>query len=383
MNNSCKQKSIEITTGGWRSSAASANRWKVPPALLMLTGLLACRVSAADGYLPLTSSNRCHVSDLVLIYQGGVKRLDWTPAQLAPYVTWKNPASAREQWFFDGFLFIEFNDGRGRDYAMGYGGKSARQTEWRWLLERNFSKTNALGALDAVVGKAAQRLGAPPVRRKVVLTLPEPIHGQTDWGAIAGRSLDFNRAADRIAACEWQMDQAQALWREAKFQNLELAGFYWVAEQASKAQDILPAIGKAVRKRGFSFYWIPYWRANGAAQWRSLGFDYAWQQPNHFFHPDKVPDSRLGEATAFARAHGLGLEFEADSRAISEAKAFRPRFYEYLKAFTRDGVQSGSSVAYYEGGGALLEMAESQDPNARALYNALGKWVTERQSRLH
>jgi hypothetical protein len=335
--------------------------------------------NAAEAYLPLWSDKPGHVSDLVLIYQGGHRRLQWTPEELAPYVTWKWPSQGREEWLFDGFLFIEFSDGRKRDYAMGYGGHPARQTEWRWLLERNFSRTNALGALDALVGEAVQRLGAPAVRRKVVLTLPEPIHGQTDWGEVAGRKLDFNKAADRIVACEWHMDHARRMWGDAKLKNLELAGFYWVAEQASKASDILPEIGRAVRQRGFRFYWIPYWRSDGAAQWRELGFDFAWQQPNHFFHPDKVPDSRLGEATAFARADGLGMEFEADERAISNEKAFRPRFYEYLKAFTRDGVKAGASVAYYEGGGALLQMARSDDPNVRATYDALCKWVRDRQ----
>jgi len=279
------------------------------------------------GYLPLRSEAKGHIADLALIYQGGEKLLAWTTDELTPYVTWKDPDSGKEEWLFDGFLFIEFRDGRGREYAAGYTRNPARQTEWRWLLERNFSRTNAIGALDQLVAEASARIGAPPVARKVVLTLPEPIHGQTNWGSPGGRALDFNLAADRVAACEWHIDQALSLWREANPRHLELAGFYWVAEQATKARDILPQIAKAVHHRGLRFYWIPYWKATGAAQWRELGFDYAWQQPNHFFHPGKVPDTRLGEATAFARQHGLGLEFEADQRAISDAKAFRPRFH--------------------------------------------------------
>jgi hypothetical protein len=358
--------------------AATRRRTKLCGCLL-LACLLAGRAFPAEAYLPLRSDAPGHVSDLVLIYQGGVNRLNWNHDEISSYVTWKEPGSDKEEWLFDGFLYIEFRDARGRDYASGYGGEPARQTEWRWLLERNFSQTNALGALNEVIGEAAKRIGAPPTRRKVVLTLPEPIHGQTNWGTIGGRMLDFNLAADRIAACEWHMDQARELWKEAKFEHLELAGFYWVAERASKAQDILPVIANEVRKRGYRFYWIPYWNAAGAAQWRELGFDFAWQQPNHFFHPDKVPDSRLGEATAFARKYGMGLEFEADGRAIRNVKEFRPRFYEYLNAFARDGVKTGASVAYYEGGGALLQMARSSDPEVRAMYDTLSRWVAERQ----
>ena len=346
------------------------------------TAASAAPAQKAYGYLPLWSEAKGHIADLALIYQGGEKRLTWTPEEFAPYVTWKNPDFGKEEWLFDGFLFIEFRDGLGHEYAAGYTQKPARQTEWRWLLEKNFSRTNALGALDNLVGRATARIGAPLVSRKVVLTLPEPIHGQTNWGTLGGRTLDFNRAADRVAACEWHVDQALAMWREAKPRHLELAGFYWVAEQANHAREILPAIARTVHDRGLRFYWIPYWKASGASQWQELGFDYAWQQPNHFFHPDKVPDARLGEATAFARQHGLGMEFEADQRAISDSKAFRPRLYTYLNSFERYEVKAKASIAYYEGGGALLQMARSEDPEVRALYEAVAKWVADRQRRL-
>lgn len=344
---------------------------------LLLASLMCDRALPADGYLPFRSEKPGHISDLVLIYQGGRHRLEWNADQLAAYVSWK-PDDGPEQWLFDGFLFIEFKDGKRHHYSVGYGGSPARQQEWRWLLERNFSETNALGALDSVVGKVIDRIGPPAARRKVVLTMPEPIRGQTNWGSVAGTPLDFNQPLDRIAACEWHMDQALRLWREARFKNLDLAGFYWVAEQASAAEDILPEVARAIRKRGLSFYWIPYWNSRGAARWRELGFDYAWQQPNHFFHPGKVPDSRLADATAFAGVRGLGLEFEVDGRALTSPETFRPRFYKYLAAFTRDGVEASSSVAYYEGGGALLQMATSRKPEARAMYDDLCRWVTRR-----
>lgn len=350
---------------------------------VMVTMAHSLAMSADSSYLPLSSNQPGHITDLALIYQGDEKRLAWTGEQLSSYVTWTNPVTRLEEWLFDGFLFIEFSDGRGREYAAGYTHNPARQLEWRWLLERNFSTTNALGALDDAVGQAIARLGKPPVPRQVVLTLPEPIRGQTNWGIVAGKNLDFQLSSDRITACKWHMDQGMELWRNAKLKHLRLAGFYWVAEQATHAQDILPPIAKALHQRELRFYWIPYWNANGAARWRELGFDFAWQQPNHFFHPDKVPDERLGIATKFARTHGLGLEFEADARAISQPQNFRPRLHAYLDAFARDGVKTNASVAYYEGGGALLQMARSDDPDVRALYHAVARWVSERQKLLN
>jgi len=54
----------------------------------------------------------------------------------------------------------------------------------------------------------------------------------------------------------------------------------------------------------------------------------------------------------------------------------------YLNGFERDEVKAKASVAYYEGGGALLQMARSDDPEVRALYEAVAKWVADRQPRL-
>lgn len=344
--------------------------------------VLAFGVSAFAGeYLPLATNTPGHITDLVLLYQGGQKRLDYTREQIEPYVTWTGGTANGESWLFDGFLFIEFSDGRGKEYAAGYTGNPATKAEWSWLLGRNFSSTNALGALEQTVQGCSDRIGRPPVPRKVVLTLPEPIFGQTNWGMLKGRSLDFSKSEDRIAACEWHVEEALARWRKFNARHIQLAGFYWVAEQDHRAREILPQIGALLRKRGMCFYWIPYWRAGGAADWRKLGFDYAWQQPNHFFHPDKVKDSRLEEATAFARLHGLGLEFEMDSRAIKETVSFRPRFFKYLEVFDRAEVKHSASVAYYEGGGALLQMAGSSDPKVRGMYDTLAGWVADRQKR--
>ena len=58
------------------------------------------------------------VRDLALIYQGGSHRIDWTLEQFVPYVT-HTFADGHKDWLFDGFLFLEFNDGNGYAYASG------------------------------------------------------------------------------------------------------------------------------------------------------------------------------------------------------------------------------------------------------------------------
>ncbi len=332
----------------------------------------------STSYLPLSHSNAAGISDLVLIYQGGTHRPAWTPDQFAPYVSFRETKRAKTEWLFDGFLFIEFQDGRGHEFARGYKKQPARKKDWLWLLERNFEKHHAIDALDQAIAKVAKRAGVPLRRRQVVLTLPEPIHGQTNWGTIDGRALDFSKPEDRIAACAWHVRTALAKWQSLAPKHLDLAGFYWVAENAHQAGDILPRIAADIHGQGKRFFWIPYWTAAGAADWRKLGFDATYQQPNHFFNA-KVPDSRLDAACAFARTNGMGLEFECDEQAISSADVFRPRLHAYLRAFERNGVKTNAAMAYYEGGGALLTMARSKDAEVNALYKEVARWVADRQ----
>lgn len=332
------------------------------------------------GYLSPRQAGSAGIADLVLIYQGGTHRPAWTPEQFEPYVSFCEPSSAARQWLFDGFLFIEFKDGRGYEFARGYGQKLATRQQWQWLLDQQFAPGQGIAALDVAIARAAARLGAPSRPRQVVLTLPEPIAGQTNWGVLQDRPLDFRRPGDRVAACVAHVDEALDRWRALAPRHLRLAGFYWVAEHAADAEVILPRIADALRARGKRFFWIPYWNARGATHWRALGFDAAYLQPNHFFDP-KVPDSRLDAACALAQANGLGLEFECDGRAIDSPDTFRPRLHTYLNAFERWGVRTNAAVAYYEGGGALRRMADSSQADVRGLYVTLARWVAERQKR--
>ena len=75
-----------------------------------------------------------------------------------------------------------------------------------------------------------------------------------------------------------------------------------------------------------------------------------------------------------ARRTGVG-----SSSAISDL--YRPRLYSYLRAFEVNGVRDDSAMAYYEGGGALLDMFHSSDAKCRADYQVIADWVIGRQSR--
>ena len=345
---------------------------------LALTLLLSATTSRAD-YFPLSQSDPSKPTDLMLIYQGGVQRPRWTVSRFAPYVSYQDPQTGKEQWLFDGFLIIEFQDGRGHTYEQYSNLKHANKDQWEWLLQRNFADNDGVANLEKTVEEAAARIGEPVRRRQVILTLPVPEPGQANWGDMDGRPLDFHNDADRLAACTWYLDLALQRWKDLAPKELDLAGFYWVAEQSASTKGLFPDLAQAVHARGKEFFWIPSYHVNTPlGNWKSFGFDEAWLQPNFFFHPELSP-TRLQNACDFARAHEMGLEIEFDPRMITDFAVYEPRFHDYLDAFTRYGVNDGAAIAWYEGGGALFRLAVSDNPKLRADYDELAQFVLKRQ----
>ncbi len=329
-------------------------------------------------YVPLNSPQTGFINDLVLIYQGGTHRMEWNEAEFSPYTAVYDSLTKAGNWLFDGFLFIEFKDGKGHEFAHGYGNKPARKVDWLWLLKRNFERNKGLDALDRTISSFIYEIGVPPSKRKVVLTLPEPIINQEDWGAVDGDTLIFNNNDARINACRWFIETALNMWKEFNPHNLELAGFYWVAEYGSEAAEVIPAVAKIIKDAGKKFYWIPYWKAPLNSDWEMLGFDAAYQQPNHFFHPE-LPDERIDLACQFAAEHNMGLEMEFDKRMISDSTNYYGRFWSYINSFEKNDVWKNSAVAYYEGGGAIYALANSNDKNLRRAYNKLVEIIIKRQ----
>ena len=82
-----------------------------------------------------------------------------------------------------------------------------------------------------------------------------------------------------------------------------------------------------------------------------------------FYSPRSEPAS-----VAFARQHHL-----------NPPKIFRPRFDAYLKAFAASGAKDSASISYYEGGGAILRLAQAYDKATHSYYDRIAQWVVERQ----
>lgn len=343
---------------------------------LLIAGYEVSAQPAPGKYLPMTD-----IRDLVLIYQGGSHRMDYNAEQLRPYVVHEDRFGNRD-WLFDGFLFLEFDSGKGVSYHVRGSAPLARKEDWAWLVDRHFESGKGIAALDDCIAAAVRELGEPPFRHKVVIGIPEPPRGQKDWGELEGRKLDFSNEEDRVAACKWYADLLEERFRSSGFRHLELAGFYWLPEILRQSREVTRALGDYVRSKGLRFYWIPYYTAQGYSEWRDLGFDAAYLQPTYFWNR-KIGDERVDRACELARTYGMGLEMEFDMRAsVKSEECRRDRGMGYMSSFRRNGVYRSSAIAYYEGGGGVYYFTKTTAPEDRAFIDTLAYFIRDRRHRM-
>lgn len=320
------------------------------------------------------------VRDLALIYQGGAHRIDWTEEEFYPYVTHKF-MNGKEEWIFDGFLFLEFTSGTngGKQFTAGYGQPNATKAEWEWYLGRLFESNKSLDALNKAIGKKKTTLGDPGFKHKVALTCFVPIQGQTDWGELDGKALNFSKESDRATAGTWFIDELISRFEAGNYENLELYGIYMICEEASTIMTYCNNLKKHTQSKNLDFLWIPYFNASGASNWKNWGFDIAYQQPNHFFNVS-IPDSRLTDAINFAKQFDMALEFECDENALSQATNSKiSRMKAYIDYFEDNGVWYDTPVAYYTGNHMFLDMVRQPSAQNNQILDRLCRFIVNRQ----
>ena len=114
---------------------------------------------------------------------------------------------------------------------------------------------------------------------------------------------------------------------------------------------------------------------------KELGFDIAYQQPNHFFKAS-IPDKRLEEACQSAATLNMGMELEFDERALFDAKdSFYNRLVAYIDHFERQQAFRTSAMAYYSGNHAVLDMYKSTNPKDHEVMDRLANLIVSRRGK--
>ena len=343
-------------------------------------------------------------TDAVLCYGASHHRNPflWDKERFAPYVTYVDP-DGKEQWLFDGFIFLESQDVDRPDsgaYSFMTGvlrdtGVSAGKEQWQELIDYYFTKGNCADAQDQAVKEATARLGKAPCKRRVIMMIPDPIIHRhyidtttttTYWGELGGRRLDFNSNEDRVAACRWYIDQVRARFAQGDYKYIDLAGFYWIREIAAQPHDteysyhltrsdiLLPEIADYLHRLNYTFSWIPFYDARGHDDWRKFGFDQVYMQPNHYWKPENDLDS----ACMKINRAGTSIEFEFEASILSadpHSDICRARMRKYMEYAKKHGIYGTRPLAYYQGSNALYDLSVSTDETDREFFHEFCRFV--------
>ena len=344
-------------------------------------------------------------TDAVLCYGGSHHRTPflWDKERLAPYVTYVDKEGG-EHWLFDGFIFLEFQDTNRPDaelYAFETGhlrdkGESAGKAQWQELIDYWFDKDNGINALEEAVKEAAQRMGTPPSKRKVIFSFPNPViyrlYDKTNestvyWGELNGRTMNFANAQDRTAVYKWYIDQVRKKFNETNYQYVELAGFYIISEdlttpsygwnnELKRSDEIIPPIAEYLNSLNECLCWIPYNRASGYNKWTDFGINYAYMQPNHFW--DDKNEHPLPRFFSDIKANNLAMEFEFDE-ALLEGKpncdVYKKRFREYMSNAKSEGIYGKQPLSYYHGTNGFYDLWASPAEKDKELYHEFCQFV--------
>lgn len=337
-------------------------------------------------------------SNLALCYGGSAHRSPylWDEQRFDRHVTYTDE-DGKGHFLFDAFLAIEFVDTKNNmAYMLGNGRPSADKKSWTELMDYWFDDVNGFAALDRSVGKAIRSIGSPATKRKVIITIPDPIIYQnfkdetsstTYWGFIDGRQMDFRKADDRITAMKWYIDEVRERWSRANYSNLEFIGFYIISEdlaipgygwsaELKHWEDIYPAISNYIHSCNETLTWIPYNSAGGHQLWKNFGIDYAMMQPNYFWHSEYDMNSYM----AMVLSDGLSMEFEFDQAILeknSDSYGYRARFYEYMSMCKKMGLYGKRELSYYFGTNDFYDLSLSTYPKDKQLYHDLCKFIID------
>lgn len=323
------------------------------------------------------------ITDLILIYDGLDTRPAWNKENIGHYVY--RESNGKPEWLFDGFLFLEIwanIDGVMYDYRVDNEGKvPAGKAQWEFLINKFFKEGDGVDGIEKALERQARKGFYPPYKRQVVFCIPTPQPKRKDWGSIGNKPLDFSMTEDRIKAVEWYVNRIKEEWKKKNYKHIDFGGFYWLHERIEIANgdgDLVRGVKKLLAKEDIPLCWIPYYGAEGSAQWSSFDFDIAYQQPNYFFRTD-TPMEIITGALQFAKNHHLALEMEFDSRV--EQPEFRERFYTYLEEFEKADVWNSKPVAYYDGADGWLKLATSSNEEMKKMHKALGDILVKRQGK--
>ncbi|WP_245583875.1 DUF4855 domain-containing protein [Paenibacillus terrigena] len=322
------------------------------------------------------------IEDLGLLYNGHYAggKGDWSKDRIIPNISYVDKVTKQPtEWLFDGVLYLGTNSPEGRSFGAGSGDPSIL-ADWKWYLNKTFAADGDMKHLNDATVEVSVKLGEPNHKTKVVLMIPYPDEGVSNFGDLGDGNLNFTghepqALSNRAKATQWYINEVKNRWAAGKYSNLDLVGMYWLEEQIgidAAGPELIKAVSGQVHADNMKFFWIPHFLAYKAYMWKDVGFDAVAFQPNYFFEPTGY--DRFEDASNIAKRYGMTNEFEFDDRMLTDG-VFRERYIDYLNSGVETGLMANGFNAYYQGNNAVYDSAVSTDPANRVLYDWLRDYV--------
>lgn len=331
--------------------------------------------TAHPGYLSAGKAATAGIHNLCLLYTGGVGTSSvhqYDVQKLMPLAGYMTVHGIVKDFFMDGFLLLAQYSPllNGRSFAVDLPGPPSRQEDWLALFDEYFNVEANLSALEECSRMISRKLpGKRPATVKVVLGIPTPDHRCLDWD---GKGFSLATASRRVETTSWAMKELIDRWGRARFRHLALAGFYYMTEQGSWNDPVMQAFPRQCRCYGLKSFAIPGIYSSWMTEFTRAGFDcVAFQSSHAFSRSDGRPGCYLLKNSGrIAREFGMGMEMELPYDVLEAAGRQKVRDYidmAYIQGW------SGAFKAYFQSYNLIKSLADSSDPESRALYDELYK----------
>lgn len=144
----------------------------------------------------------------------------------------------------------------GGSYETG----TATKDDWRWFLNAILGPGGQVDKLVEAHKNICNILERCNIIKLIVMILRPP------------PNLSYE---ERISLVKWYINECLKDFQRIQYDKIRLVGFYWMSESVGKDDtDLVRKVSNIIHNKNLSFYWIPYYFAQGVDAWKDLGFDY-------------------------------------------------------------------------------------------------------------
>ncbi|MEG2597659.1 MAG: DUF4855 domain-containing protein, partial [Oscillospiraceae bacterium] len=267
----------------------------------------------------------------------------------------------------------------GRPFMQTGDSDHVQAEDWIWYLDKTFNEGGDVYNLNEAAKKAAEELGDPNYKAKLVVMDPGIYHSHTHFGSLDGsHDLNFQEDADWKFASDWYLSEVERRFKEGNYEHVEFSGYYWLDEQYGFGETLWyqEYHKQWIQDHGYKFFWIPMSPANGYLWGHDVGFDAIAFQPGHYFSTPYQTSSKgyLGKEYVqncidLASYGNMTIEFEMDNNAFTHPETYN-QFLDYLNAANDSGLSGPDMYRnWYQDVRAMGAAAFAGNEKVRALYD--------------